>query len=323
MILPTAWGTTLQFLHDSRLLNITVLLMQLGVNWNDTLSLDKMAPTLPSVNITSLNSYFVLLHTGKKSPSNHLQECLVYRMMTLLLFLLGHGRAGRCWSGKSHWNLQLQPWTDRKNLEQARIEIQACQQPGKQFSDQRWMLFSSVFQVLWKSYGIRLEFLQYCLKVWQGAAPEYLILEGGKRSPELKSAFQLSKTQDMYKSLVENWMIFQLCCGVLWRRQFCCWWLETKGTEQGMLYGLLTDLRRVGRKWTKKVGCKVKLSRCIGNRLQKTSGYSVMYSLEQHQLWHLIRLPWALSSQFLKTCKAGGCTASWGSVLHCLTPPPW
>lgn len=36
---------------------------------------------------------------------------------------------------------------------------------------------------------------------------------GGKKSPELKSAFQLSKTQDMYKSLVENWMIFQLCCG--------------------------------------------------------------------------------------------------------------
>lgn len=37
------------------------------------------------------------------------QSCCIHCMLTWLHFLSGHGRAGGCWPGKSHWNLQLQP----------------------------------------------------------------------------------------------------------------------------------------------------------------------------------------------------------------------
>lgn len=38
---------------------------------------------------------------------NILMICLAYQMTILLRFMLGHERAGGCWSGKSHWDLQL------------------------------------------------------------------------------------------------------------------------------------------------------------------------------------------------------------------------
>lgn len=59
------------------------------------------------------------------------RPCYAYWVLTCLFLPLGHGRTGGCWSGKSCWDFQLQPWADRKNLEQARTEIQTCKQPGK------------------------------------------------------------------------------------------------------------------------------------------------------------------------------------------------
>lgn len=42
----------------------------------------------------------------------------------------GNGRAGGCWSGQSDRCLQLQQGADWSHSQQARPEIQACQQPG-------------------------------------------------------------------------------------------------------------------------------------------------------------------------------------------------
>ena len=82
------------------------------------------------------SKHFVLLmkemsHVRK----NVFRPCHACWVLSLFFLPLGHGRAGGCWSGKSCWNFQLQPWADRKNLEQARAEIQACKQPGKLISD--------------------------------------------------------------------------------------------------------------------------------------------------------------------------------------------
>ena len=72
---------------------------------------------------------------------NVFRPCLASWVVTLLLSLLGHGRAGGCWSGKSHWHLQLQPRADWKTLEQARTKTQACKQPGKLISDPTYTSF--------------------------------------------------------------------------------------------------------------------------------------------------------------------------------------
>jgi len=84
---------------------------------------------------------------------NVFRPCLASWIVTLLLSLLGHGRAGGCWSGKSHWHLQLQPRADWKTLEQARTKTQACKQPGK-------LLIVNSFQELLRSN-------HSCRRIWK------------------------------------------------------------------------------------------------------------------------------------------------------------
>lgn len=48
--------------------------------------------------------------------------------------MTGHGGACGRGAGEKHWDLQLQPLSDRETLEQTWTEIQTSDQPGKLFS---------------------------------------------------------------------------------------------------------------------------------------------------------------------------------------------